>query len=667
MAADASIFAHLLLDDQEFNRWVRRGADEHAIMAVTDPQGVIVFANDRFCEISGYSREELVGQNHRMIKSGQHPPSFFAELWRTIGSGKIWRGMICNRTKGGELYWVESTILPLLGSDGRPRAYMALRTDVTRLKRAEESSERLAREIAAQAAELRQAQGQLQAFFDHATVGVSWREIGPDGKPGVNHVNDRFCELMGLTREESRDIDNVRRATHPDDWAVQERLTAEAYAGLRDNFSLEKRYLHRDGRTVWGHLTVVVLRNPDGRATHHFAMLQDITARHAAEEDLRAALDRREELEKIVNRSPSVVVLWRAEEGWPVEFVSQSISQFGYTPEEFLSRKRNFIGITHPEDRERVLAEVSAHASARHAEYNQEYRVVCADGSTRWVDDHTVVRRDAEGRVTHHEGLLTDVTARRDAEERARAVRERDLLLAGEIQQHLRPRVFPDITEVEIEALAASSMLIGGDYYDVVPVDARRWGFVVADVSGKGAGAALMMAACRATLRLCAAGAVSPASVLRRVNRALQPDLRPGMYITLFYGILDLDTDVLRYCRAGHEPALLLRRGASTHELLSAGGLALGLDEGSIFDSMLEEGEVRLGPGDLLALYTDGITEACTPAGEEFGRDRLINALQRHEDRPLPDVARTVDRYVRNFDPLGLRTDDRTLMLVRPR
>ncbi len=667
MAADASLSAHFSLDDRELHQWIRRGADEHAILAVTDAQGVIVFANDLFCRISGYSRDELVGQTHRLIKSEVHPPGFFAEMWRTIGRGQVWKGTICNRAKSGDLYWVESTIVPLLGADGKPRAYMALRTDVTRLKRAEESSEQLARDLAAQAAELRQAQGQLQAFFDHATVGVSWREIGPDGKPGVNHVNDRFCELMGLTREESRDIDNVRRATHPEDWAVQEKLTAEAYAGQRDNFSLEKRYLHRDGRVIWGHLTVVVLRDPSGRATHHFAMLQDITARHAAEADLRAALARREELEKIINRSPSVVVLWRAEEGWPVEFVSQSISQFGYNPEEFLARKRNFVGITHPDDRERVLAEVAAHASAKHSEYNQEYRVVCADGSVRWVDDHTVVRRNHEGNVTHHEGLLTDVTARREAEERTRAVRERDLLLAGEIQQHLRPRVFPDITEVEIEALAASSMLIGGDYYDVVPVDARKWGFVVADVSGKGAGAALMMAACRATLRLCAAGAISPANVLRRVNRALQPDLRPGMYITLFYGILDLDTDVLRYCRAGHEPALLLRRGASRPELLSAGGLALGLDEGSIFDSMLEEGEVRLAPGDMLALYTDGITEACTPAGEEFGRERLIAALQRHEDRPLPEVARTVDRYVRNFDPLGLRTDDRTLLLVRPR
>jgi phosphoserine phosphatase RsbU/P len=200
MAADASLSAHFSLDDRELHQWIRRGADEHAILAVTDAQGVIVFANDLFCRISGYSREELVGQTHRLIKSGVHPPEFFGEMWRTIGRGEVWKGTICNRAKSGDLYWVESTIVPLLGADGKPRAYMALRTDVTRLKRAEESSEQLARDLAAQAAELRQAQGQLQAFFDHATVGVSWREIGPDGKPGINHVNDRFCELMGLTR-----------------------------------------------------------------------------------------------------------------------------------------------------------------------------------------------------------------------------------------------------------------------------------------------------------------------------------------------------------------------------------------------------------------------------------------------------------------------------------
>jgi PAS domain S-box-containing protein len=103
---------------------------------------------------------------------------------------------------------------------------------------------------------------------------------------------------------------------------------------------------------------------------------------------LKLALARREELEQIVNRSPSIVVLWQAEENWPVEYVSQSIRQFGYQPDDFTSRRLSFRGITHPDDRERVGSEVDAHAAAGHHEYSQEYRIVCADGSVRWVDDH---------------------------------------------------------------------------------------------------------------------------------------------------------------------------------------------------------------------------------------------------------------------------------------
>ena len=140
-------------------------------------------------------------------------------------------------------------------------------------------------------------------------------------------------------------------------------------------------------------------------------------------------------------------MLWLAEENWPVAYVSQSIRQLGYSPEDFTGRRLSFRGITHPDDRERVAAEVEAHANACHHEYSQEYRVVCGDSSVRWVDDHTVVRFDPAGNVTHHEGLITDITLRKDAEDRERALRERDLRLAGEVQHQLRPHVFPDIGE----------------------------------------------------------------------------------------------------------------------------------------------------------------------------------------------------------------------------
>src|SRR5919112_2294478 len=178
--------------------------DESAIVAITDQTGRINYVNDKFCEISKYSREELLGQDHRIINSGYHPKEFIRNLWTTIASGNVWRGEIKNRAKDGSHYWVDTTIVPFLNSEGKPYQYVAIRSDITERKRLEAELVRAAQlsligELAANLAhEIKNPLAGIQGAVD---ILIRRRDAG-DPERGV---------LEGVRREIGR-IDGTVRA-----------------------------------------------------------------------------------------------------------------------------------------------------------------------------------------------------------------------------------------------------------------------------------------------------------------------------------------------------------------------------------------------------------------------------------------------------------------------
>jgi sigma-B regulation protein RsbU (phosphoserine phosphatase) len=238
---------------------------------------------------------------------------------------------------------------------------------------------------------------------------------------------------------------------------------------------------------------------------------------------------------------------------------------------------------------------------------------------------------------------------------------ERELELAREIQQSLLPQILPQLPGVGCAARSRPARQVGGDFYDAIPLGEGRIGLVMADVSDKGMAAALFMALTRSLIRAEAKRTSSPREALTQVNRLLLEISQANMFVTVFCGVLDAVHGRLRYVRAGHDYPWLWRAASGECERLGGSGIVLGL----VDDIVLEEVWVDLGPGDLLALYTDGITDAKSTAGGFFGAERLSAALSAAGELSAQDACDAIFAQVDGFRDGAIQFDDMALLLVK--
>ncbi len=242
---------------------------------------------------------------------------------------------------------------------------------------------------------------------------------------------------------------------------------------------------------------------------------------------------------------------------------------------------------------------------------------------------------------------------------------KKELEIAAKVQLSLLPKEEPKIPGYDLASISIPAVEAGGDYFDYVKLSGDKIGIAIGDVSGKGVGAAIYMTLTKGILQAHAEEDVSPRNVLAKVNRLLYKTIEKNSFVSMFYAILDTKKHTILYSRAGHNPGILCSETGGKTKLLLSKGMALGLEEGSIFTSTLNEEEISLANGDVFVLYTDGFTEAMNERHEQYGEERFIQLIEKNRHLSSRDlinmILKDVNRFVDNFP----QHDDMTILIVK--
>jgi PAS domain S-box-containing protein len=374
----------------------QQAVNAHAIVSVADSDGNISYINDKFCDISGYRREELLGNNHRILKSGEHAPEFFETMWQTISSGNIWSGEVCNRRKDGSLYWVDSSIVPFVDATGLPYQYISIRTDITAHKQ--------------QLLALQDSETRFRSAFDNSAIGMSL--VSLDGRR--LRVNRALCDMLGATQTELLDS-TIQSNTHPDDIATDQALMSQLLRKELTSQQVEKRYITPSGQLVRTLLDIALVKNEQGQPLYFVAQLQNITHRKQAEEALTESQNR---FSFAVEGAGDGIWDWNILTGH-LQYSGHYEAMQGYDKGELSPHADAWVASIHPDDLDRVTLALQDYLSGATEAYGVELRLHCKDGSYKWVLCRgTVVAHNEAGQPVRMIGIHSDISANKRMEEK---------------------------------------------------------------------------------------------------------------------------------------------------------------------------------------------------------------------------------------------------------
>lgn len=370
--------------------------DQHSIVSIADAHGRITFANDKFCEISGYPREELIGRNHRILNSGFHPPEFFENLWSTISAGKVWQGLVRNRSKRGDCYWVTSTIVPFVDDAGKPYAYFSIRTDLTALLKVEEA--------------LHRSEEMYRLLAEHSQDVVSLHDV--DGR--VLYVSPAFERMLGF--ESHRVVGHEPWSlVHLNDVDTVRQFLLEPIVKGAPHASAVFRMRHRQGHHVWVELTATPVLGANGAVNRVQATMRNVSRRKEVENRLMLR-------DMAIQSSLTGVMLFSARDDNPVVYVNPAFERItGHTAEDIVSRP--VLSVFDRTEDDQSFARIRA-AVCDATEGRAPIRFTRRDGTMRHADCSVAPVHDSREGTTHFVVALNDTTERMLVLEEMRQAKE---------------------------------------------------------------------------------------------------------------------------------------------------------------------------------------------------------------------------------------------------
>lgn len=392
----------ILRSSAEFSeRQLRLLLDDGAIVSVTDPDGTITHVNDMFCSISGYSRDELIGANHRVVKSGVHPDAFWRNMYRTVSRGRTWKGVIQNRSKSGDPYWVQSVIRGIHDQHGALRQILAIRFDITDLRLAVRRLRSAQRAAVQHAQSVERAESLLNRVGEMSRTGGWELDIASSSLTWTEETY-RIVEYDG---EAPPDLEQAISAYVPE---AENEIRAAVQRCILDGeqFDMELPFVTARGRD----LTVRAIGEAvelNGKITHLVGSIQDITQQKKAMEELTTTRQRLD------------LALTAAQEGlWDWNLLTDEVyfndvwfTMLGYEPSELPMTLQTWELLCHPEDVGNAYTEIRRHQDGETDRYVCEQRLKRKDGSWAWIlDVGEVVERDASGKPTRMIGVHIDIS-----------------------------------------------------------------------------------------------------------------------------------------------------------------------------------------------------------------------------------------------------------------